>query len=160
MTEARICRSCLLGKAWNRRCGQGLFSPLLMPHSHEFFMSRAYILVTASIFVPKTKTASTVTLKIRAKEFRNLRKIYTSAWGKILVLSLTFIQFKKCFNTSYLVVWVILPCLCLNIDISRDIMNPCFMFWLPEKSMKTHMCLCKCWNYNSHCRWCQGWMHG
>lgn len=59
--------------------------PLLMPHPDlssffffffrpEFLMASIYIHFTALI-LPETMTANTVTLKIRAKEFGNMRKI-------------------------------------------------------------------------------------
>lgn len=41
----------------------------------EFLMASIYVHFTALIFVPETMTANTVTLKIRAKEFGNMRKI-------------------------------------------------------------------------------------
>lgn len=52
--------------------------PLFPSTSSPFVPSSTYIRFTAFIFVPETKIANAVTGKVRAKEFRNMRKVYTS----------------------------------------------------------------------------------
>lgn len=77
-------------KQFNETSARRLDASLEMPGMEDIFRSSflftssssvvpsVYIHFTTLIFVPQTKTANTVTLKIRAKEFRNMRKIYTS----------------------------------------------------------------------------------